>query len=82
MDRVFLVYTPQIHLKQSVVVGRNGDMRRVIATLWEQGFYGFAGRRVTEGAILKSVESLGEEFANKYLAAQQKDKWIRLFFAQ
>ena len=39
-----------------------------------QGYHGFAGRRVAEGGILKSVEYLGEEFANKYLAAQQKDK--------
>ena len=47
-------------------------MRRVLATLWEKGSYGFAGSQVAEGAILESVESLGEEFANKYLAAQEK----------
>jgi hypothetical protein len=70
----FLVYTPRIQLDESVVVGREGDFWRVIATVWEKGSYGFAGTRVAEGAILDSVESLGEEFANKYLAAQQKDK--------
>ena len=70
----FLVYTPRIQLTQFVVVGRKGDLRRVLATLWEKGSYGFAGSQVAEGAILGSVESLGEEFANKYLAAQQKDK--------
>lgn len=70
----FLVYTPRIQLQEVVVVGRKGDMRQVVATLWERGSYGFAGRQVAEDAILKSVESLGEEFANKYLAAQQKDK--------
>jgi hypothetical protein len=70
---VFLVYTPRIQLNQTVVVARNGDFRQAVATLWEKGSYGFAGSQVAEGAILESVESLGEEFANKYLAAQQKD---------
>jgi hypothetical protein len=59
---------------QFVVVARKGDLRRVIATLWEKGSYGFAGRQVAERGILEAVESLGEGFANKYLAAQQKDK--------
>jgi hypothetical protein len=71
---MFLVYTPRIKLREVVVVGRKGDMRQVGATLWERGSYGFAGQRVAEGAILKAVEELGEEFANKYLAAQQKDR--------
>ena len=56
-----------------VVVGRKGDLRQVVATLWERWSYGFAGSQVAEGAILESAESMGEEFANKYLAAQQKD---------
>jgi hypothetical protein len=73
-DAAFLVYTPSVQLNQIVVVGRNGDMRRLPATLWQSGAYGFAGQRVAEGAILKAVEELGEEFANKYLAAQQKDR--------
>lgn len=68
----FLVYTPRIELDQVVVVGRSGDFRKVIATLWKMGSYGFAGRQVVEGAILADVESLGEGFANKYLAAQAK----------
>jgi hypothetical protein len=70
----FLVYTPRIQLVESVVVSRTGDLRYVPAALWEKGSYGFAGSHVAEGAILESVESLGEEFANKYLAAQEKDK--------
>jgi hypothetical protein len=70
----FLVYTPRIKLGEVVVVGRKGDMRQVPATLWERGSYGFAGQQVAEGEILKAVEQLAEEFANKYLAAQQKDR--------
>jgi hypothetical protein len=68
----FLVYTPRIQLNQFVVVARNGDLRRVLATVWQKGSYGFAGSQVAEGAILESVQSMGEEFANKYLAAQEK----------
>jgi hypothetical protein len=56
-----------------VVVNRNDDLRIVGATVWDQGYEGFAGRRVAEGGIMKSVEYLGEEFANKYLATQAKD---------
>jgi hypothetical protein len=69
----FLVYTPRLQLDQTVVVARKGDFRKAGATLWERGSYGFVGTQMAEGAILKSVESLGEEFANKYLAAQEKD---------
>ena len=42
--------------------------------MWDEAYYGFAGRQVAEDGILKSVEDLGEGFANKYLAAQEKDK--------
>lgn len=73
-EQSFLVYTPRIELDEFVVVGRKGDFRRILATLWREGSYGFAGSKVAEGAILESVDSLGERFANRFLAEQDKSK--------
>ncbi len=64
---------PTIKLDQVVVVGRNGDFRKVFATLWQKGSIGFAGTQVIERAILEEVESLGESFANKCLSRRDKE---------
>jgi hypothetical protein len=69
----FLAYTQRIGLNQWLVVERRGDFRRAVAQLWKQEIIGFANNQKAEGQILDGVESMAEAFANKYLAAQQKD---------
>ena len=69
----FLAYTQRIGLNQWLVVERRGDFRRAVAQLWKQEIIGFANNQKAEGQVLDGVESMAEAFANKYLAAQQKD---------
>jgi hypothetical protein len=71
----FLAYTQRIGLNQWLVVERRGDFRRAVAQLWKQEIIGFANNQKAEGQILDGVESMAEAFANKYLAAQQKDNF-------
>jgi hypothetical protein len=73
-DQNFLVYTIKTELKEYVVIGRKGDFRRFPATLWFDGSYGFAGKKVAEEEVLGVVEELGETFANKFLAEKDKSK--------
>ena len=69
----FLAYAQRIGLNQWLVVERRGDFRRAVAQLWKQEIIGFTNNQKAEGQILDGVESIAEAFANKYLAAQQKD---------
>jgi hypothetical protein len=74
--QVIFPYSATVELFQIVVVDRKGDLRRVVARLWNEGLVAWrAGDRgQVESAILGNVEQLGEKFANAYLAAQAKDK--------
>jgi hypothetical protein len=69
----FLAYTQRIGLNEWLVVERRGDLRRAVAQLWKQEIIGFANSQKAEGQILDGVELMAEAFANKYLAAQQKN---------
>jgi hypothetical protein len=74
--QVIFPYIARVDLFETVVVNRRGDFRRVVASVWNEAFVGFrAGDRTqVERSILDAVESLGERFANAYLAAQGKGK--------
>ena len=71
---VVLTYAPRMRLQQAVTIGRKGDLRRTIATVWQEGAYGYAGSQVVEEAILKDVEAKAESFANRFLNVQAKTK--------
>jgi hypothetical protein len=72
-DDIRLTYRSSMSLQEIVTVGRQGDFRRVVATTWEEGSYGFAGKAVAEKAIIDSVEEMAESFANKFLATRDKE---------
>ena len=72
-DEIILTYTPAMSLTEGFVVARNGDLRRVIATTWSEGKYGYAGKNVAESAIVSLVEEMAESFANRFLATSDKE---------
>jgi len=72
-DEIRLTYTPSMSLEETVTIGRKGDLRRVLASTWRKGSYGYAGKTVAEKAIMDSVEAMAESFANKFLATRDKE---------
>lgn len=72
-DEIRLTYTPSMSLVEDVAINRKGDLRRVLATTWREGSYGYAGKNVAEKAIMDSVEAMAESFANKFLSSRDKE---------
>lgn len=73
-NEVVLTYSDKLKLQQLVMIGRDGELRHGLATVWEEGGYGYAGSKVAEDSILKSTEAKAESFANRYLNSQKKSK--------
>lgn len=62
----FVVYTTRVEVNEFVPVLRDGEWKRLYVTIWAHGESGFAGSQLAESAILESVESLAESFANAF----------------
>jgi len=73
-SQVVLTYSANLKLQQVVMIGRKGELRHGLATVWEQGAYGYAGSKIAEDSILKDTEAKAESFANRYLNIQNKPK--------
>lgn len=68
-----LTYRYSVSAMEDVFLARGDSFAKIVATIWENGNFGYAGRNVAEKTILENVEAMGESFANNYLANQKRD---------
>jgi hypothetical protein len=73
-DKIRLTYKYDLQLLESVVLAREGDLRRSPTYTWSFGTFGYAGKSVAEKAMLEKIESVGEAFSNRYLKVIDKEK--------
>jgi len=67
-------YEVRIKLLEKVLLDHDGDFKFSSASIWEDGTVGAVSNEEISGRLLRAVEDKAENFANKYLAAQERFK--------
>jgi hypothetical protein len=73
-DHLVLMYASDFRLQELMTLARKGDMRRMVATIWQKSAIDFVGQQEAVDAIVGNAEAGAEVFATRYLRARAKAK--------
>jgi hypothetical protein len=75
---MLLCYEYEVTVSESQLIFRNGEGRRGIVTVWQEGgSHGTVGKAKANDALLGVVEKSAEVFANDYLSANPKQNTVK-----
>ncbi len=72
-EKSFASTVIDLRIFDSVTLTRDGDLRSAIVPVYYDLRYGYAGKLKMKEQVMGAVDELAEEFANKYLTAQEKE---------